>query len=157
MNKCPTCGRDGLLLFSSFECSNGNCKNYVKQKENCEIKEPKYIGKSPNKNGDIFPIVKEYEYLTKRILEGLQVPKEFFYPTIFTETGIINHLCSNNKVGQYIEDISIKNISLGRLQIIVFMESVAIDYFSYSEIEEILIRDLEEIKPAGVVIKWIIK
>jgi hypothetical protein len=105
MGKCPICGSDGDDLVFRFYCSNGECANYVPPKEEqnpdggilakgevFRLGKPEFIGRFSVRNapfspellellrpgGKVSALCEEFEFLRRRILEGLGMPKEFF-------------------------------------------------------------------------------
>jgi len=45
MNKCPICGQNGQLLFSSFDCTNTSCDNYKDQYPEIKIGASQFLWK----------------------------------------------------------------------------------------------------------------
>lgn len=146
MEKCPICNSNGLMLFSSFECENIECKNFVPQNkelykseisENYWVSEPVFVGKYPNRNNDIFE---------DKIRRGLGVPKEFLFNTF----AIIDNLHSFHPIGKHIETITFGPPKIGEIDIFIKTNNYIRGKYYDHEMEEIFLFGLDKIKPLGI-------
>ena len=130
MNKCPICGSNGQLLFSSFECKNSSCNNFVKSSNFTCSNSFKWNEKDLWPDAPIIPV--------------------------FTNWGIISHLVQHKKFGGFITEVNIKGPG-PIIKLDITMSNTILVTYIERDIEYGLSEWMTEIQPAGVGIKWSLK